>query len=107
MARPQRLNVLVVDRDPGTLLELKDFLSEEGYQVESLSEPDRVVEEVKDGRFQLILLDVSPPLDPGVQRILSEYFDRPASLIGPVAYHLAPFRFQGESPSPRDHLFDE
>jgi DNA-binding response OmpR family regulator len=67
MARPQRLNVLVVDRDPGTLLELKDLLSEEGYQVESLSEPDRVVEEVKNGRFQLILLDVSPPLDPGVE----------------------------------------
>ena len=67
MARPQRLNVLVVDRDPATLLELKDFLSEEGYQVESLSEPDQVVEEVKNGRFQLILLDVSPPLDAGVE----------------------------------------
>ena len=67
MARPQRLNVLVVDRDPGTLLELKDFLSEEGYQVESLSEPDQVVEEVKNGRFQLILLDETPPLDAGVE----------------------------------------
>jgi hypothetical protein len=65
------------------------------------------------GAYHVLLVSRHQPrddaefLDPGVQRILSEYFDRPASLIGPVAYHLAPFRFQGESPSPRDHLFDE
>lgn len=44
--------------------------------------------------------------DANVQRILSEYFDRPASLIGPVAFHLGPYRFQGESAAPRDHLFE-
>ncbi len=67
MASKQRLNVLVVDRDEATNVELKDFLNEEGYQAFALSEPDQVVEEIKKGRFQLILLDVSPPEDPGVE----------------------------------------
>jgi DNA-binding response OmpR family regulator len=67
MAGKQRLNVLVVDRDEATNLELKDFLSEEGYQAYALSDADLVVEEVKKGRFQLVLLDVSPPEDPGIE----------------------------------------
>ena len=67
MASKQRLNVLVVDRDEATNLELKDFLSEEGYQAFALSDPDQVVEEIKKGRFQLVLLDVSPPEDAGIE----------------------------------------
>ncbi len=67
MAAKQRLNVLVVDRDEGSNIELKDFLTEEGYQAAVLTEPDQVVEEIKKGRFQLVLLDVSPPEDPGVE----------------------------------------
>jgi DNA-binding response OmpR family regulator len=67
MASKQRLNVLVVDRDEATNLELKDFLSEEGYQAFALSDPEQVLEEVKKGRFQLVLLDVSPPEDPGIE----------------------------------------
>jgi len=67
MGSKQRLNVLVVDRDEATNLELKDFLSEEGYQAFALSDPDQVVEEIKKGRFQLVLLDVSPPEDAGIE----------------------------------------
>jgi DNA-binding response OmpR family regulator len=67
MASKQRLNVLVVDRDEATNLELKDFLTEEGYQAFALSDPDQVVEEIKKGRFQLVLLDVSPPEDAGIE----------------------------------------
>lgn len=66
MAGKQRLNVLVVDQDEATNLELKDLLSTEGYQVTALSDPQQVVEEVKRGRFQLAMLDVSPPADGGV-----------------------------------------
>ncbi len=64
------------------------------------------------GTYHVLIMSRHQPrddagfLDPNVQRILSEYFDRPASLIGPVAYHLGPFRFQGDSASPRDHLFE-
>jgi DNA-binding response OmpR family regulator len=67
MASKQRLNVLVVDRDEATNVELKDFLTEEGYQAFALSDPDQVVEEIKKGRFQLVLLDVSPPEDIGIE----------------------------------------
>ncbi|MGI9591857.1 MAG: response regulator [Myxococcota bacterium] len=66
MAGKQRLNVLVVDRDEATVIELKDLLTSEGYQASVLTEPDQVVEEIKRGRFQLVLLDVSPPVDPAI-----------------------------------------
>jgi DNA-binding NtrC family response regulator len=67
MAAKQRLDVLVVDRDEATNLELKDFLTEQGYQVTVLTDRDQVVEEVKQGRAQLVFLDVSPPADPGLE----------------------------------------
>ncbi len=67
MAAKQRLSVLVVDRDEATNVELKDFLAEQGYQAHVLTDPDQVVEEVKRGRVQLVLLDVSPPADAGVE----------------------------------------
>ena len=66
MGAKQRLNVLVVDSDEASNIELKDFLTEQGYQANVLSEPDQVLEEIKRGRFQLVLLDVSPPVDAGV-----------------------------------------
>jgi len=66
MGSKQRLNVLVVDSDEATNIELKDFLTGQGYQASVLTEPDQVLEEVKRGRFQLVLLDVSPPVDASV-----------------------------------------
>ena len=66
MATKQRLDVLVVDGDEATTLELKDLLTEDGFQVHVLSDPARTVEEVRRGRYQLVLLDVSPPADRGV-----------------------------------------
>ena len=66
MGAKQRLNVLVVDSDEATNIELKDFLTEQGYQANVLTEPDQVLEEIKRGSFQLVLLDVSPPVDAGV-----------------------------------------
>ncbi len=66
MAGKQRLNVLVVDRDEGCALELKDLLTREGYDAEVLSEPERAAEEVKRGRYQLVLLDITAPDSDGV-----------------------------------------
>jgi CheY-like chemotaxis protein len=60
MANPQRLNVLIVDREEEAQLQLKELLSEQGYGVTCLSEPLRVPEEVRQNRFQLVILDVSP-----------------------------------------------
>ena len=66
MATKQRLDVLVVDADEATTLELKDLLTEDGFQVHVLSDPAHAVEEVRRGRYQLVLLDVSPPAERGV-----------------------------------------
>ncbi len=67
MAGKQQLNVLVVDRDEGSIAQIKNFLTDEGYQAQTLTDPEQVVSEVKKGRFQLVLLDVSPPEVSGVE----------------------------------------
>ena len=60
MANQQRLNVLVVDHEEEAQLQLKQVLSDQGYGVTCLSEPLRAPEEVRQNRFQVIILDVSP-----------------------------------------------
>ncbi len=67
MVDKSRLNVLVVDSDEATVIELKDFLAQEGYRVHVENAPDAVVEEGKQGRCPLVMLDVSPPADAGVE----------------------------------------
>ncbi len=54
------MNVLVVDPEEGAELQLKEVLSQEGYGVTCLREPLRAPEEIRQNRFQLIVLDVSP-----------------------------------------------
>ncbi len=61
MATKQQLHVLVFDRDEGSNAEIKDILAQDGYQVEALTDPDRVLAEIKNSNIQLVLLDVSPP----------------------------------------------
>ena len=67
MAEKHRLNILVVDRDEGCTAEVKDYLTGEGYQVQALTEPDQVLDEIKLGHFQLVLLDVSPAAVGGLE----------------------------------------
>jgi DNA-binding NtrC family response regulator len=71
MADRSRLNVLVVDSDEATVIDLKDFLAKEGYRAQSMTDAETVVEEVKHGKFQLVMLDVSPPADPGIDLLQS------------------------------------
>jgi DNA-binding NtrC family response regulator len=66
MAEKNRLNVLVVDSDEGTVLDLKDLLTEEGYRVSSNTNADAVLDEIKHGTFQMVIVDVSPPADPAI-----------------------------------------
>jgi len=63
MSEKNRLNILVVDPDEGTVLDLKDFLTEQGYRAASNTDPNAVVEEIKHGTFQMVIVDVSPPAD--------------------------------------------
>jgi len=63
MSEKSRLNVLVVDPDEATVLDLKEMISELGYRVSSNTNPDAVIEEIKHGTFQIVIADVSPPAD--------------------------------------------
>ena len=67
MASKQKLNVLVVDHDEGSNVQIKDVLTTDGYQAEVLNDPEQVVEAVKQGRYQMVILDVSPPEDRGIE----------------------------------------
>jgi two-component system OmpR family response regulator len=69
MSNQQRLNVLVVDRDEETTMQLKEVLTGEGYIVQSLSDPGRAGEEVRTGRYQLVILDVSPDSNGGIDAL--------------------------------------
>ena len=66
MSEKNRLNVLVVDPDEATVLDLKDMIGELGYHVSSNTNPDAVIEEIKHGTFQIVIADVSPPADRGL-----------------------------------------
>ena len=60
MANQQTLNVLVVDSEEEARVQLKSVLTEQGFSVTTLSEPLLAAEEVRQNRFQLVFLDVSP-----------------------------------------------
>jgi DNA-binding NtrC family response regulator len=67
MASKQQLNVLVVDQDEGSNVQIKDVLTTEGYQAEVLNDPEQVIEAIKQGRYQMVILDVSPPEGRGIE----------------------------------------
>jgi DNA-binding response OmpR family regulator len=67
MASKQQLNVLVVDHDEGNNVQIKDVLTTEGYQAEVLNDPEQVIGAVKQGRYQMVILDVSPPEERGIE----------------------------------------
>jgi len=67
MSEKNRLNVLVVDSDEGSVLDLKDLLTEEGYRVSSNTNASAVLDEIKLGTFQMVIVDVSPPADPALE----------------------------------------
>ena len=66
MSQTQRLNVLVVDPDEETNIRLKGILSEEGYRVSTLTDPAGAAEEVRNNRYQLVVVDVSPENEGGM-----------------------------------------
>jgi DNA-binding NtrC family response regulator len=71
MATKQRLSVLVIDQDEATTIDLKDFLAQEGYRVQLLSDPTQASEELRQNRYQLVFLDVSPGNQPGLDALVS------------------------------------
>jgi len=60
MSNKQNLNVLVIDQDEATTIDLKEFLAQRGYQVQLLSDPRSAASEIRRNNYQLIFVDVSP-----------------------------------------------
>jgi DNA-binding NtrC family response regulator len=56
-----KLSVLVVDDDRDVLEYLQDFLVAEGYDVQTIADPTKAVERVRDEVFHLVVLDLMMP----------------------------------------------
>jgi DNA-binding NtrC family response regulator len=66
MAQRQKLGILVIDDDEDICLYLREFLTGEGYRVKTVTQPQEALSEVKEGRHQIILLDIRMPGIDGV-----------------------------------------
>ena len=56
-----KLSVLVIDDDTDICEYLRDFLSQEGFEVTALSDPTLAVERIRDEVFHLVVLDLMMP----------------------------------------------
>jgi len=61
MATTQTLSILIADRDDIQAAALTDFLTDEGFYTQRVNDGDQVVDEIRKGRVQIAILDVSPP----------------------------------------------
>ena len=50
---------------------MKEFLSQQGYRVQLLSDPKQASEELRQNRYQLVFLDVSPGNQAGLDALAS------------------------------------
>ncbi|MEE8557945.1 MAG: response regulator [Myxococcota bacterium] len=66
MAKRSSFRVLVVDDDQDMCLFLKDFLSSEGFRVSTVTSPEEAVPEIRDGKYQIVLLDIRMPGRDGI-----------------------------------------
>ena len=69
MSREHQLSVLLVDREAASTSELKRILSDDGFHVEVLNEPERAPEEIRTHGYQLVILDVSPGNSAGMRAL--------------------------------------
>jgi DNA-binding NtrC family response regulator len=66
---PQPLKVLVVDDDEAIREYMETFLTKDGYEVKTLADPEDAPEEVKNGGYHLVVLDLMMPGLDGVQAL--------------------------------------
>ncbi len=69
MSQRNRLGILVIDDDEDICLYLRDFLTREGYRVRTCSYASEALPELKDGRYQMVLLDVRMPDHHGISQL--------------------------------------
>ena len=61
------MRVLVVDDDREICDYMETFLSKDGLEVKTLSDPEKVADEVKQGGYHLVVLDLMMPKTDGVE----------------------------------------
>ncbi len=61
MARQSKIRVLVIDDDEDICAYLQTFLTREGYKVTTVCRPEEALPELREGRQQIILLDLRMP----------------------------------------------
>ena len=61
-----QLNILVVDDDKDVCEYLKDFLSHDGYRVETLSDPTLAMDELRGKEYHVVVLDLMMPKLSGI-----------------------------------------
>jgi DNA-binding NtrC family response regulator len=66
MSNQQQLNVLLVDSDQQARSEIGDMLAREGYLSVALDDASLARNEIRNKRFQIVILDVSPENPDGV-----------------------------------------
>jgi DNA-binding NtrC family response regulator len=67
MSSAQPLSVLVADPDVEIRDALSDFLYEEGFEATKLADPSKAPGAIRDGRYQMVLLDLGEPGADGVE----------------------------------------
>jgi DNA-binding NtrC family response regulator len=61
MARRSKLRILVIDDDEDICLYLTTFLTKEGYRANAVTRPDEALPAIREGRYQIVLLDLKMP----------------------------------------------
>lgn len=61
------VRVLVIDDDPAICDYMETFLSKDGYEVTSETDPTRVEDEVRKGGYHLVVLDLMMPKMDGIE----------------------------------------
>jgi len=79
--------VLIVDDEPGMLETLGDILSSAGYEVTAVSNGDLALDEIRTGRYDVVVMDVRMPGRDGVS-VLVDSGAPPPPVILMTAYAL-------------------
>jgi DNA-binding NtrC family response regulator len=65
----QPIRILVVDDDAGICDLLETVLKRDGYEVKTLSDPTAVENEIRAGKYHLVLLDLMMPRQDGIETL--------------------------------------
>jgi two-component system OmpR family response regulator len=64
---PNPVEILVVDDDPDICDYMQTMLSQAGYIVQTLTNPSRAIEELRAGRYHIVVLDLMMPKVDGIE----------------------------------------